>query len=453
MPEIVQIPVTKIYANPSNPRKTYSKESIAELAATIVEHGLRQPAEVREHPDGDDTYQINFGWRRYLAHKHAGLKTMDCVIRNISDEEVAEVMLVENLQREEVDIFEEAAAVSDAMKSGMEISAISAKIGKSPAWVAGRVKFAEMPECIIAMFRDGRLSKRHIMELAKVLSYKDRERLAIESVEGGYSVSDLRKEIESIQMKLSTAPWDLKKCRECRNRSGLQADLFGGEREELCLDNECWTRMMEQRREELINEANGNGHDVVSDKNASQAIYGYGPYTTSEERIKELKELGVKPHVLIFPDCTTKQAWPSSVEKTEAEKNIDQALRDQKNLEANEKRIVERQSEILVEMVNDSRTKPYMKVSDETFFRILIDAVFKLTRYSRLGAIIAEEADTEDGKNIVDFRNSTSVKTEDVRRALSAWAISVIGPEDIEPKIWKEMGIDYRKARRMAESK
>ena len=108
------IPLREIEPDPNQPRKTFGEEGLAELAASIAEHGLLQPIAVRPQPSGG--YRIVAGERRWRACRMAGLTDVPVVVREVSDQEAMELALVENLQREDLDPVEEACGIRELME-------------------------------------------------------------------------------------------------------------------------------------------------------------------------------------------------------------------------------------------------------------------------------------------------------------------------------------------------
>ena len=128
--EIVSLPLGSVYLNKNNPRKSYNKEDIAGLWETIKESGLLHPVTVRPHPDGDGTFQLVVGERRFRAHQYGKARFINAVVRELTDKECAEIMLVENAQREDVDPVDEAKAVAAAMADGTGLSEFKKKYPK-----------------------------------------------------------------------------------------------------------------------------------------------------------------------------------------------------------------------------------------------------------------------------------------------------------------------------------
>ena len=159
--------VNDIEPNKSQPRTDFDEESIATLADSIREHGLLQPLLVR--PLGHGGYQIVAGERRWRACRMLGLNEIPVVIKELSDQETAQVALIENLQRENLNPMEEAAGYKDLMeKYGMTQEAVSKTVGRSRPAVANALRLLNLPEEIQRYLRGGTLSSGHAKALASI---------------------------------------------------------------------------------------------------------------------------------------------------------------------------------------------------------------------------------------------------------------------------------------------
>ncbi len=170
----------KVFLNKANPRKSYKKDDIVGLWETIKENGLLHPVTARPHPDGDGTFQLVVGERRFRAHQYGKAKEINAIVRDLSDKECAEIMLAENIHREDVDPVDEAKAIAEAMKDGMTISEIAARLGKSKSWIAPRVVMAHMSDKILELYKSKKITSRHLFALATISDLETRDRLAEE---------------------------------------------------------------------------------------------------------------------------------------------------------------------------------------------------------------------------------------------------------------------------------
>lgn len=171
--EAVQdIPVKECRPNPYQPRKTFHADAIEELKESIIQHGILQPIIVRKSIKG---YEIVVGERRFRAAKEAGLEAIPAVVRELTDENMMELALLENLQREDLTPVEEAQAYSNLMKElGMTQEQLSKRLGKSRPHIANIVRLLSLPESVSALINNGELSMGHGRAL---LGLKNKEHL------------------------------------------------------------------------------------------------------------------------------------------------------------------------------------------------------------------------------------------------------------------------------------
>lgn len=157
--QVCNIAVDNIKAAKNQPRKKFDQQALQELAESLKEHGMLQPILVR--PDGDE-YEIIAGERRFRAAQLAGLINIPVIIREIDDRRAAEISLVENIQRDDLTVLEEAAAYRNMIDNfGYTQEMLAEKIGKSRAHVANTVRILALPKEVIKMIEDGKLTAGH----------------------------------------------------------------------------------------------------------------------------------------------------------------------------------------------------------------------------------------------------------------------------------------------------
>ena len=181
------LPLREIEPDKDQPRKSFSDESLAELAASITEHGVLQPITVRSAPSGG--YKIIAGERRWRAARLAGLTEVPVVIKDVTESEAMELALIENLQREDLDPVEEAFGYRQLMdRCGLTQEQAAKKLGKSRSAVANSLRLLNLPEKALEWLQKGALSTGH----AKViLGLEDQEKqlaAAAAVVENGLNV-------------------------------------------------------------------------------------------------------------------------------------------------------------------------------------------------------------------------------------------------------------------------
>ena len=157
---ISEIELSKIIANPDQPRRTFDEEALQELADSIREHGVISPITLRDN--GDDTYMIIAGERRFRASKIAGLERIPAYIRTAKDEQVMEWALIENIQREDLDAIEIALAYQRLMEDfDLTQEKMSERVGKKRATVANYLRLLKLPAEIQIGIKDKKLEMGH----------------------------------------------------------------------------------------------------------------------------------------------------------------------------------------------------------------------------------------------------------------------------------------------------
>lgn len=185
----VSVNINDIEPNREQPRKTFDEEALSELAASIGEHGIIQPLVVR--PIADGGYQLIAGERRWRAARIAGLNEVPVVIREITDSELLELALVENLQREDLNPIEEAQGLSLLMETyEMTQEQAAKRVGKSRPAVANAVRLLLLPPSVVDMVREGKISAGHARALLALSDNEKIKELADRIIKKGMSVRD-----------------------------------------------------------------------------------------------------------------------------------------------------------------------------------------------------------------------------------------------------------------------
>ncbi|WP_280771261.1 ParB/RepB/Spo0J family partition protein [Salipaludibacillus daqingensis] len=169
---IQEIKVSELRPNPYQPRKVFEKEAIDELKVSIEQHGILQPLIVRKSIKG---YEIVVGERRFRAAKEAKLKVVPAVVKDLTEDEMMEIALIENLQRENLNPLEEAKAYQKLMEH-LQVTQeeLSKKLGKSRPYIANHVRLLQLPQIAQQYLSEGKLSMGHARAL---LGLKDRNEL------------------------------------------------------------------------------------------------------------------------------------------------------------------------------------------------------------------------------------------------------------------------------------
>ena len=192
---VTAVAISRLEARAEQPRKDFEEEALAALSASIKLHGVLQPLIVRE--SGNGFYQIIAGERRYRAAKLAGLTEVPVVTVDADDITTAQLAIVENVQREDLNAAEEAFAyreLSTVWKMTQE--EIAEKIGKSRSAVANAIRLTELPDNIMEMLRSGALSAGHCRALLAVEDREVQTMIAEAAKDGGMTVRDVEKAVK-----------------------------------------------------------------------------------------------------------------------------------------------------------------------------------------------------------------------------------------------------------------
>ena len=194
---IKQIPLAQIGANPDQPRKTFKDAELNDLAASIKEKGVLQPILLRAVPNKPYNYEIVAGERRYRASKLAGLTEIPAVIKKLDDDNAMEIALIENVQRENLDPIEEAAAYKNLMeKCNYDMADVSRLIGKSDSYIRNAIRLIDLPDAVRQMVSNGEISASH----ARTIAVADNPvELAREIVNNKMSVADVAKRVKNVK--------------------------------------------------------------------------------------------------------------------------------------------------------------------------------------------------------------------------------------------------------------
>ena len=184
-----KIDISNIYPNKKQPRKKFEEKEIKELADSIKTQGLIQPIVVREVDK--DNYEIIAGERRWRACQLAGLHEVSCVIMTVAEESVYELALIENIQRENLNIIEEAGAYKNLIElKKLKVDELSKKIGKSASHISNLIRILELDKEILQMIIDNKISMGHARALIGVPNALEK---AKEIFEKKLSVRDVEK--------------------------------------------------------------------------------------------------------------------------------------------------------------------------------------------------------------------------------------------------------------------
>ena len=185
----VELRIMEVEPNKNQPRKDFSEEALEELAASIKEHGLLQPILVR--PTASGRYQIIAGERRWRASRKAGLSTIKAAIREFRDEEVMEIALIENLQREDLNPIEEAEGYGSLIETlGLTQEQVAKKVNKSRSYIANSLRILNLDNGSKRALKEGKITLGHAKALLSIDDLRLRED-ALKAAINGASVREI----------------------------------------------------------------------------------------------------------------------------------------------------------------------------------------------------------------------------------------------------------------------
>lgn len=323
----------------TNPRKTFNEAKLQELATSIKASGVHQPILVRKLPAARladtstdpatgkprkvrPTYELVCGERRYRASKLAEVVTIPALIRDLTDDQVLEIQIIENLQRDDLTELEEAEGYEALMQhSGLTADQVGEKIGKSRSYVYGRLKLLDLTQESKQAMRDGTLDASRALLIARIpdgkLQLKALEYTTEPEYSGGDlpSVRSLKAWLQrNVMLRLEHAIFKITdvrlvesagSCTDCPKRTGANPDLFADvDSADICTDPACYHGKEEAHRAELVKRAESKGLRIVQDKEALELLEGRqywnkpDGYTDLSEKRPDLSQEGDRPLTL-----------------------------------------------------------------------------------------------------------------------------------------------------------
>ena len=196
--------VSSIEPRHDQPRKTFERESLEQLAESIQKYGVLQPIIVRPNPTVTDSYEIIAGERRWRASKLCGLDEIPAVVLSGDDLKVAQVAIIENIQREDLNPIEEALAYQALIDNfSLTQEQVSKQVGKSRSAIANLLRLLDLPDEVIDMLRDGELSTGHARALLGLNDEENMILLAQKTAEKDLSVREVENAVKKINKRAS----------------------------------------------------------------------------------------------------------------------------------------------------------------------------------------------------------------------------------------------------------
>lgn len=299
------IPISELRPSLTNPRKNF--KDLEDLTASVSEKGVLQPILVR--PGADNTYEIIAGECRYRAARAAGLDSVPAIVRDLNDQETLEIQLIENVQRKDLQPMEEAYGYQLMLdRTAYDVPSLSAKIGKSEAYVYQRLKLLDLIDEARLLLESDEITFSHAILLARLQPADQAAALDAHYTEVWRpdgkeemeisSVRSLAAWIESsIHLDLKKAPFSIKdeslldgvgSCVECPKRTGFSPQLFPDiTKKDTCTDRDCYARKRQAHIERKLAAAQKKGAPLAkistkSGKPADPEALGIGKYREVE---------------------------------------------------------------------------------------------------------------------------------------------------------------------------
>ena len=198
------IPLGRIRPNPQQPRRSFDEEGLAELAASIRSCGILQPLTVRRAGEG---YELVAGERRLRAARIAGLREVPCLVAQVGEEDSALLALMENLQRRDLDCWEEAQAIARLIsRYGLSQEEAARRLGRAQPTVANTLRLLRLPEDVRALLRENGLTERHARALLRLQDPEVQRRAAGDMVRRGMNVAQAEAYVEKLLQSAQVTP-------------------------------------------------------------------------------------------------------------------------------------------------------------------------------------------------------------------------------------------------------
>ncbi|PNZ27843.1 transcription terminator [Staphylococcus petrasii] len=253
--QVQKVAVSEIKANPYQPRKTFDEDKLQDLADSIRMHGILQPIVLRKTIQG---YYIVVGERRFRASQLAGLNEVPAIVKELSDSDMMELAIIENLQREDLNAIEEAESYKRLMEDlGITQQKVAERLGKSRPYIANMLRLLNLPTEVSKLVKNGKLSGAHGRTLLGVKDTSTMNKLAKQTIREAWSVRYLENVVAELQ--------DGKESKNSTKSAHLKPKFI-------------------QKQERLLKEKFGTKVDISTSKNIGKITFEF----KSEEEFKDL---------------------------------------------------------------------------------------------------------------------------------------------------------------------
>lgn len=244
--EITNVKISELRSNPYQPRQVFKQEALQELSDSIKEHGVFQPIIIKKSIKG---YEIIAGERRVKASQMAGLDEIPAIIRDFTDEEMMEIALLENLQRENLNPIEESRAYKKLIETlNITQEELAKRLGKSRSYITNMIGLQTLPAPIQDMISDNKMSMGHARVLSKLENENQQKELADKIIEDGMSVRELE--------NLTKSSDEYERTHKIRKHVNTQTNEYQYLEDELC--DKLGTKVKIKSNKIEISFVNGN---------------------------------------------------------------------------------------------------------------------------------------------------------------------------------------------------
>ena len=198
--KIIMLDINKIQSNPYQPRRIFNEEKIEELASSIKSYGLLSPVIVRKTKKDSDYYQLVAGERRLLACKKLDLKKIAAIEKDLTDNDVATIALIENLQRENLNFIEEAEAYAKLINEfDLTQELLAQKMGKSQSTIANKLRLLKLSDKVKkALISNNEITERHARALLRLNTEEEQEKIIAEIISKDMNVKQAESRVDEI---------------------------------------------------------------------------------------------------------------------------------------------------------------------------------------------------------------------------------------------------------------
>jgi len=280
-----RLPIGVIKRSPTNPRKRFPEAEHLELTASVAKHDVLQPLLVRPWPDNSGNYELVAGERRHRAAEAAGKADVPVLVKDLTDDEVLHIQIIENLQRKDVHPLEEADGYKALVDRDHTMEQIAGEVSQTRTYVAQRLKLASLIEPVRKIFFDGDLTAATALLIARLpIDLQAKAAKEITAPWAGGEPRSAKAAAEHVQrtymLRLDQAPFKTSDaelvrgagaCGPCSKRTGNQTDLFGDVKsKEVCTDPTCYEKKRVAAADQKVAEAEATGRTVIAGKEAKK---------------------------------------------------------------------------------------------------------------------------------------------------------------------------------------